>query len=695
MEKLPKYASFISLAALILLMTAATVIERYHGSESAFRLVYHNPLFFALWAVVAVCGLIWLIRRGTEKKIFTLGLHLAYIVILAGALVTHIFSSAGQMHLREGESSSSFTLENGGVGDIPFSIRLEEFRIEHYTGSMAPSDYRSRVTILPEGKEFDISMNRILKYGGYRFYQEDFDEDRQGSTLGVSHDPWGNALTYTGYLMLLISMLGFFFQKGTAFRAALKRISRASVIVLGLFICSSLKAGNSATDMPKALPEEVAEAIGDLYVYYNDRICPLSTQCRDYCLKAYGKASWNGYTAEQVVTGWLFYPDWWKVVPFKLKKGEAGGPKEEEKKFLQRSVASGDALKIFPVAGGDGSPSWYSCNDPLPQEVLDNYEHWTFIRKVLDLMEESVRREDWNGVTDLTAKIKSYQQKTAAEVLPSPARVKAEYLYNSISRPMVPFMACISFGLLLFIICGVRMARGKTLAASLRNAAAVMLALLWIYLTAALGLRWYVSGHAPFAGTYCVMMLMAWLSSLTAVLFFRKFELLLPMGLMIAGFTMLMASLSSANPQITRMMPVLQSPLLSIHVLAMMMSYTLFGLVALCGIMGLLLPGGAPCERLKDYSLVILYPGVFLLAFGTFLGAVWANISWGSYWAWDPKETWALITLLVYSFALHQGSISLLRKPRVFHAYCIAAFLAVLVTYFGVNLFLGGVHAYN
>lgn len=159
-----------------------------------------------------------------------------------------------------------------------------------------------------------------------------------------------------------------------------------------------------------------------------------------------------------------------------------------------------------------------------------------------------------------------------------------------------------------------------------------------------------------------------------------------------AGFTMLMASLSSANPQITHLMPVLQSPLLSIHVLSMMMSYTLFGLAALNGVMGLFIPAGR--QTLRDVSLVVLYPGVFLLIFGTFLGAVWANISWGSYWAWDPKETWALITILVYSFALHGGSLKVFRNPTFFHIYAILAFLSVLITYFGVNLILGGMHAY-
>jgi ABC-type transport system involved in cytochrome c biogenesis permease subunit len=165
------------------------------------------------------------------------------------------------------------------------------------------------------------------------------------------------------------------------------------------------------------------------------------------------------------------------------------------------------------------------------------------------------------------------------------------------------------------------------------------------------------------------------------------------MGFILAGFTMLVASLAGSNPQITHLMPVLQSPLLSIHVLCMMVSYTLFGLVALNGIMGLLMPLEASA-KLRDVSLVILYPAVFILTTGTFIGAVWANISWGNYWSWDPKETWALITMLIYAAMLHSSTMSRFSKPRFFHAYSVAAIIAVLITYFGVNLVLGGMHAY-
>lgn len=293
----------------------------------------------------------------------------------------------------------------------------------------------------------------------------------------------------------------------------------------------------------------------------------------------------------------------------------------------------------------------------------------------------------------IVGKIRDYQVKVAGAYLPTKGKIKAEKLYNGISRPMIPFMASISWGIFLFVLWGFCLSRNRKFPFILARLSAFFAMLIFIYLTIVLSLRWYVSGHAPFAGNYSVMMIMAWLSTFSICLLRKKFILILPMGFILAGFTMLMASMAGANPQITHLMPVLQSPLLSIHVLTMMLSYTMLGLVALNGIMGLIVPYESSV-RLQDVITVILYPAVFLLIAGTFLGAVWANISWGNYWSWDPKETWALVTFLVYSFALHGKELKPMRRLRFFHLFCILAFISVLVTYFGVNLLLGGMHSY-
>lgn len=634
--------SYSTLAAVILMMMAATVLERTNGSDFSFRWVYHNPLFFILWAVLSVTGLCLLVSSKAGKSPWTLLLHVSFVIILAGALTTHLTGEDGLVRLPRGEEVSQWERSDGTLRPLPCPMTLEEFEIQYYSGSQAPSDYRS--VILVNGERQEISMNNIARIEGYRFYQADYDDE--ASILSVNHDPWGIGITYTGYVLLLLSMLGFFFQRNTVFRSTLKRIARSSALVVALALLFPGMA--RAQEIPKALPQDVADTFGELYVYYIDRVCPFETMAGDYTRKADGKSYWTGF----------------------------------------------DAWKLYPVADSAGVVRWYSANDTLPDEIVNDYDRWIFIRKAMDLVEQSVREEDWEEVKHIVGRIRDYQVKVAGPVLPSRTSVLAEKAYNRLSRPRIPFMASITWGLILFILLGVTLSRKRAFPRKVAVLSACMAGLLLAYLTVTLGLRWFVSGHAPFSGSYSVMMLMAWLSSLVMCLLWKRYPLVLPLGFLLAGFTMLMASMAGANPRISHVMPVLQSPLLSIHVLSMMLSYTLLGMVALNGIMGVIVPKEASL-RLKDVSLVVLYPAVFLLVFGTFIGAVWANISWGNYWGWDPKETWALITFMVYSFALHGTILRPFRNPRFFHWFCILAFLCVLVTYFGVNLLLGGMHSYS
>ena len=636
MSKISKIISFISLAVLILMMMAASIIEKGHGTEEAFRLVYHNPVFIILWAITAIFGMIYLISDGVPRKIFTFTLHISLVTILVGALVTHLFGESGTIHLREGEESSSFELDDETPSSFPFSVRLDAFDIEYHHGSMMPSDYRSDITFLPENKAVVISMNNIAKYKGYRFYQADYDEDGQGSILAISHDPWGVGITYAGYLLLLVSMVGFFFQKDSAFRSALKRVASMTAVISALMVIPSFTSEAKST--------EVKEALNQMYVYYGHRVCPFATYLKE-----------NG---------------------------------------MDKTVENLDKVKIFPLEGTDGTITWYSSSDELPESAFEKEDLLTFIRKSPDVIRMSLSEGNDAEAARIINGIKAYQEKTASSVLPSKSKANAERMYISIARPKVQFMLSLTLGIILFILGGVLISKKRKFPRWVLLTGAAIALLLWVYLSIVIGLRWYVSGSGPYVGKYNVMMLMAWFSTLAIVLLHRRFPLVEPLGFLLAGFTMLLASRESVSPQITPLMPVLQSPLLSIHVLSMMMSYTLFGLVAFNGIMGVAVTSKEAKRNLMDVSLAVLYPAVFLLTFGTFLGAVWANISWGSYWAWDPKETWALVTMLVYSFTLHNGAIKVFRNPTFFHAYTIFAFICVLITYFGVNLILGGMHSY-
>jgi len=461
-DKILKYSVIGSAAAVILMMAAATIIERLYGTDRALGIVYHSPVFIILWAISAISGVWLLIRRGTIHKPATFFLHIAFVLILAGALITMLTGKSGMMELRRGLVTSQWASDQGMRQKLPFSLQLKEFEIEYYPGSNDPSDYISKV-VLKDSRidletEYTISMNNILKYDGYRFYQSSYDDDLHGSVLAVSHDPWGVGVTYAGYFLLLLSLIGFFFQKNSGFRIALK-------------------------------------------------------------------------------------------------------------------------------------------------------------------------------------------------------------------------------------------ARGQGFSKPVRTVLLVMNVILFGYLTYVIGRNWIRYGHGPFVGTYSVMMLMAWLVTVAMVLLRRRMPIIQPLGFVLAGFSILVAAISHTSPE-GNLVPVLRSPLLGVHVLCMMVSYTLLGLTALIGVVGLIKRNKETQAMLRDVSLTILYPAVFILTTGTFIGAVWANISWGSYWSWDPKETWALITMLVYSAMLHSSTLSRFNRPRFFHAYAILAILTVLITYFGVNLLLGGMHSY-
>ena len=216
-SKILKILSYGAVAAVIAMMMAGTVIEKLHGTDAAAQTVYHHPVFFALWAVTAVAGMAYLLRCSGKRPVVVL-LHVALLLILAGALVTHLSGVSGSIHLREGETLSAFEADDGHDVQLPFSIRLDSFDIEYYPDSRMPSDYISAVAV--DGEPVTISMNHILKRGGYRFYQADYDEDGAGSILAVSHDPWGVGITYAGYLLLLACMIAYFFDPDSAFRAA-------------------------------------------------------------------------------------------------------------------------------------------------------------------------------------------------------------------------------------------------------------------------------------------------------------------------------------------------------------------------------------------------------------------------------------------------------------------------------------------
>ena len=311
----------------------------------------------------------------------------------------------------------------------------------------------------------------------------------------------------------------------------------------------------------------------------------------------------------------------------------------------------------------------------------------------MDYVAELAIQKDYKQLSYTLDKIRKYQLENA-ESLPSPVVMRAEKVYNSynFTRPLAMLFA--TLGILLFIVYLRYWLKGKDVPKLLRVVVTFVLVVVALYLAAFIGLRWFVSGHLPLTNGHETMQFLALLVMVLTLLLQRKFVLIIPFGYLLAGLTLLVSMMGQSNPQITPLMPVLASPLLSSHVCIIMLAYSLLAFTFLNGLTGLFLKDGKKVGLLCDISHAMLFPALFCMAAGIFIGAIWANLSWGRYWGWDPKEVWALITFLVYCLALHGQSLPWFRHPKHFHLFMVLAFLTVLMTYFGVNFILGGMHSY-
>ena len=727
--KISKQTTIITISLLIIIMVSATIAEKTYGTPFVSQHFYSNPIFIALWFVAAISGTVYILERKLNKRTITFCMHASFIIILSGAFITHIFGLQGSIHLRMDENpKQSFRTSDETEHELPFCISLKEFRTEYYSGTSTPMDYVSTISI-HDGSDTEgtVSMNRIFKHKGYRFYQSGYDADGKGSTLYVSHDPIGIAVTYTGYLLLFLSMILFFFEKKSAFK---KRISAVFILLIIPFASSFAE-----NKLPPTLPAGTAEIFGNIRVNYNGRIAPLQTLAIDFTKKIYGEKSYEDLSAEQVLTGCFFYYDYWKEEPFiRIKSkyvqkvlGVEGNyarltdfigtdgfkidnqlktekdrkrirelEEAAEKFSLISSLCTGNLLKIYPVFDNEkGAYTWYSIPDNLPSDI--ERDKWLFIRYSMNYIAEKVAMKDFGEAEKLTYKIIKFQEKEAGNSLPSNTEFKAERIYNSFANLKLLAMFCLTIGIFGYIFQIYNVVKGKGKSGTNRYMYILLFPTL-IYVSVIIALRWIISGHIPVSNGFETMLIMSVVSILFSIIFYRRMNNSVSVGYMISGLALLVAMMGDSNPAITPLMPVLSSPLLSIHVMSIMISYSLFAIMMLNGISAEILhrSGNRSNEvcNLENNSRIILYPAVFLLVFGIFIGAIWANVSWGRYWGWDPKEVWALITMLIYSSALHTESIRFFKSPMFFHRFCILAFISVLITYFGVNFILGGMHSY-
>lgn len=703
-------------------------------------------------------------------------LHLSLALILAGALVTSFSARKGMLHVREGESVETFETKDGKVLELPFSVELEGFEVLYHSGTDAASDYSSRLRFTRNGsvlREGEVRMNRILSCKGYRFYQTDYDSDEAGVTFTVSHDPVGIAVIYTGYALLLLGLLAFFFTDKRFKKFFGNALRYSSVIAILLCLeATAYATGNSVGGLPqtenasvkgnqvkrgsaspKVLPENIAAEFGRLYVLYHGRICPLQTLASDFSAKLYGTSGVKGLTDEQVLTGWMFYGTSWRNIPMHNRKKAIDAM---DKEATVKALYSGDLLKIYPLRDSTGRLGWYSQSDRLPEGTAD--EEWLFVRKSMDYIFELVVNREYSKLEESLGKLRRFQESKMGESLPPAYRIKAERAYNALP-PLFPIAGTfLILGLVMLAVAMRRMVRdenngaissfvdkarvtseesrkgptnlvddGRTVTKRWRLSGIFKIVgvaasfVFFLVLTIVLGLLWVASGHIPFSNGAETMLTIAWTAMLASVLSFRKFPIMLPFGIIVASLASLVSAMGNANPAVTQLMPVLSSPLLSIHVSLMMLSYTVLAIIMVNGICGLVASlrhtsvsepiegtvfdyrspaprqaqgASSASAKMARMSEALMYPALFLLGSGIIAGSIWANVSWGCYWNWDPKETWALITFLIASLGVHRTRLPFLMSPRAYHIYTLILSASVLFTYFGVNYLLSGMHSY-
>ncbi|MDD3476536.1 MAG: cytochrome c biogenesis protein CcsA, partial [Sulfurimonas sp.] len=319
-------------------------------------------------------------------------------------------------------------------------------------------------------------------------------------------------------------------------------------------------------------------------------------------------------------------------------------------------------------------------------------------------IESSLTSGNWASADVALDKIKNYQRFYGSSVLPTDESIKAEMFYNkaNIFERIYPLYFILGFFLL--IASFVKILKPSLKIKLLSNISLLLLTLLFAAHTVGLGLRWYISGHAPWSDGYESMIYISWATVLAGFIFSKRSPMTMASTAVLTGLILFVAHLNWMNPQVTNLVPVLNSYWLSIHVAIITASYGFLGLGALLGFITILLfilktqknekHISSSIKELNAINEMSLMIGLAFLTLGNFIGGVWANESWGRYWGWDPKETWALVTILVYAAVIHLRFIKSVYSDFNFSVISLLSYTSVIMTYFGVNYYLAGMHSY-
>lgn len=596
--------------------------------------VYSSWWWTTLWALIA-CGIIWRVaatRMWRHPVLFML--HLSLLLVIAGGGATAFTSDRGVISLTHGQPENVFLRSDGSLGYLPRPIVLQKFTTDYYPGMDFPRDFHSRVTA--GNDTVDISMNRIGRLDGWRLYQTSFDS-RGGSTLTVTRDPIGIAVTYAGYLLFALA--------GAVW--LLKR--RPKTVALWLLMLPGL----NATAAP-VITEAEADSLECEPVIFLGRMMPYAAMASRLTYKLTGTGSVAGMTPTRFVASLRRFGNEWSREPILAVKSRA---------LREQLGVEGDYVALTDLYDAEGNY--------LPERIYQN-GHGTLDAEILRLDEK---------VALIAQLLSDRLYEPATTVDADTAGFRAELWWTRLQPLRLLFMVALAAALLALTLTYLRLRNATPILAAIVSASGICV-FAWCGI---------IEGYVPLANSGQIMLFTGVIFAGAACIVGHRQPLIGALGLMMSGFTFLVSWISSKNPALTPLMPVLASPWLTVHVMLVMMSYALLALtlpIALAALIGRTEP-----HRLMRLSLQLMQPGVYLLGLGIIAGAMWANVSWGRYWAWDPKETWALVTMLLYAIPLHP-SVGVTRNPRLFHLYAAVAFLSIVMTYEGVN-HLSSLHAYQ
>ena len=640
---------------------------------------------------------------------------------------------------------------------LPFSLQLTDFQMEKYPGSDSPSSFASELIL--NDRERNVSrnvrvfMNNTLNYRGYKFFQSSYDQDEAGTVLSVNADQLGTGVTYIGYLLLSLGMIWALFSKNSYFQLQVRRLKQYSKpVAMVVFALLALNTGSATANsseiagIPK-IDQSIIDDFSKLWIQGPDgRIEPAATLTSELLRKVSRKSDFYGRSADEVVLGLYLYPELWRNVSLvKVSndqiKGELGVTESRipltaffdengnykliekvkaafnkmpafrnvyEKELINIDervnicfmIINGDMFSLFP--GPSKENKWFAVgSQPVGVPSADSL----FINRGFQLLKESIDGKGSVNGRQILASIAVYQAKFGASYLPNDTKKKVEIFYNSANPFKRVFPYYLLVGFVLLSILFVNIFRQKIMSDKVRIAFMALIGFGFLIHTAGLALRWYISGHAPWSNGYESMVYVAWASMLAGLIFGRKYPMVIGTAAMLAGIILFVAHLNWMNPEITHLVPVLNSYWLMIHVAIITASYGFIGMSAFIGLLVLVLYCISNAQNSKNVKNLVLQltaisemsvtVGLYLLTIGTFLGGVWANESWGRYWGWDAKETWALITVVIYSFIAHMRLIPSLRGIYNYTVASVLGFASVLMTYFGVNYYLSGLHSYG